>query len=58
MWNAGEGRPDAYKQNWRGVNKWGVRYDTPAYVNKVYNTYKQIKQGTPQNQPQIGHPIS
>ncbi len=43
MWNAGEGRPDAYKENWRGTNKWGVKYDTPAYVDKVYNTYKGLK---------------
>jgi len=34
MWNAGEGRPDAWK-NWKGVNAFGVAYDTPAYVNKV-----------------------
>lgn len=43
MHNAGEGRPDAYKQNWRGTNKYGVKYDTPAYVNKVYSLYKQQK---------------
>lgn len=34
MWNAGEGRPDAWK-NWKGVNSQGVAYDTPAYVKKV-----------------------
>lgn len=34
MWNAGEGRPDAWK-NWKGVNALGVAYDTPAYVKKV-----------------------
>ena len=43
MWNAGEGRPDAYKQNWRGTNKYGVKYDTPAYVNRVYQTYKKLR---------------
>lgn len=43
MWNAGEGRPNAYKENWKGVNEWGVRYDTPAYARKVYDTYKQLK---------------
>ena len=43
MWNAGDGKPDAYKQNWRGVNEYGVKYDTPAYVAKVYGTYQQIK---------------
>ena len=47
MWNAGEGRPDAYKQNWRGINKWGVKYDTPAYVNKVYATYQKMKGENP-----------
>ena len=35
MWNAGEGRPDAYAQNFRGVNDFGVKYDTPAYVERV-----------------------
>lgn len=34
MWNAGEARPNAYAQNWRGKNN-GVAYDTPAYANKV-----------------------
>ncbi len=43
MWNAGEGKPNAYAENWRGVNKWGVKYDTPAYVEKVYSTYKGLK---------------
>ena len=36
MWNAGEQRPEAYKQNWKGTNKkYGVAYDTPAYAAKV-----------------------
>lgn len=49
MWNAGEQRPDAYKQNWKGVNKkYGVAYDTPAYVNKVTNYMKQFD-----SQPQV-----
>lgn len=43
MWNAGEGRPNAHKENFRGTNKYGVRYDVPAYVNKVYNEYKSVK---------------
>lgn len=43
MWNAGEGRPNAYKENWKGVNKeYGVAYDTPAYANKVINYAKQF----------------
>lgn len=41
MWNAGEGRPNAYKENWRGVNSQGVAYDTPAYVSKVETAYKK-----------------
>ena len=49
MWNAGDGKPDAYKQNWRGVNSYGVKYDTPAYVAKVYGTYQQIKPQLSQN---------
>jgi hypothetical protein len=44
MWNAGEGRPDAYKQNWKGVNSKGVSYDTPAYVRKVSQYYQQFKE--------------
>lgn len=34
MWNAGEGRPDAWKNN-KGVNSFGIAYDTPTYVKKV-----------------------
>lgn len=45
MWNAGEGRPDAYAQNWRGVNKYGVHYDTPAYAEKVAKYYHELNQG-------------
>lgn len=60
MWNAGEGRPNAYKENWRGVNKYGVKFDTPAYVAKVYETYKQEKAKTtppqPTQQPQLSQP--
>lgn len=44
MWNAGEGRPDAYRQNWVGVNSKGVKYDTPGYVRKVSAYYSQFKQ--------------
>lgn len=43
MWNAGEARPNAYKENWRGVNSQGVSYDTPAYVQKGSNLYQQKK---------------
>lgn len=57
MWNAGEGRPDAYKQNWKGVNKqYGVSYDTPAYAEKVFNYAKDFggvegEQGSLDNEP-------
>lgn len=47
MWNAGEGRPNAYKENFRGVNKYGVAYDTPAYAKKVASTYQKMKQSMP-----------
>lgn len=52
MWNAGEGRPNAYKENWRGINKYGVKYDTPAYVNKVYSEYQRLKALTPKQEQQ------
>lgn len=43
MWNAGESKPDAYKQNWRGINKkYGVAFDTPAYASKVLKYSKQF----------------
>lgn len=42
MWNAGEGNPDAYKENWRGTNSHGVKYDTPAYATNVLKYAKQF----------------
>lgn len=45
MWNAGERRPDAYKQNWKGKNKYGVEYDTPAYARKVASYAKSFEKG-------------
>ena len=42
MWNAGEQRPDAYKQNVKGINKKGVSYDTPAYAKKVSDYAKKF----------------
>lgn len=47
IWNSG-------KPNWEGnvgVNKHGVRYDTPAYVDSVYKTYQQYKAGNQNAQP-------
>lgn len=43
MWNAGEGRPNAYVENWRGTNSLGVSFDTPAYAEKVAKAYQKIK---------------
>lgn len=58
MWNAGEGRPNAYRENWRGVNSQGVAYDTPAYTMKVSEAYQRLKggqyQGGQQDQPMAG----
>jgi len=48
MWNAGEGKPNAYKENWRGVNEHGVKYDTPAYVQRVSQYYEEMKGKTAQ----------
>lgn len=45
MWNAGQGRPDAYQENHRGTNNYGVQYDTPAYAEKVAQAYQQLKTG-------------
>lgn len=43
MWNAGPGRPNAYKEGWKGVNSQGVAYDTPAYAEKVARNYQLLK---------------
>jgi len=43
MWNAGERRPDAYKEGHKGTNKFGVNYDTPAYAKKVASYVKQFE---------------
>jgi hypothetical protein len=58
MWNAGQGRPNAYQEDHRGVNSYGVQYDTPGYAQKVAEAYQGIKGGnlggtyTPPPQPQ------
>jgi hypothetical protein len=43
MWNAGEGRPDAYKEDFKGTNEYGVSYDVPAYANAVRDFYHHYK---------------
>lgn len=54
MWNSG-------KPDWKGkkgVNKYGVAYDVPSYVNKVYSTYQQVKASSPSlYQPQTQKPV-
>jgi len=41
-WNAGAGRPNAYKEDHKGVNDFGVSFDTPAHVRKVMNKLKEV----------------
>lgn len=36
------GNPNAYKENHRGTNKYGVKYDTPAYAKKVSDYSKKF----------------
>ncbi len=36
------GNPNAYKENHKGTNKYGVKYDTPAYAKKVQEYAKQF----------------
>jgi hypothetical protein len=43
MWNSG--KAEAYKQDYRGVNKQGVEYDVPEYVKKVSQYYNELKMG-------------
>jgi len=45
MWNAGEGKPNAYKENWVGVNAQGVSFDTPTYVKTVSEHYQNLSSG-------------
>lgn len=44
MWNAGEGKPDAYLDpNFSGTNAQGVKFNTAEYAKKVAETYQQFK---------------
>lgn len=47
MWNAGEGRPNAYIEGNKGVNSQGVSFDTAAYANKVATAYHLIAGSQP-----------
>lgn len=46
-WNAGEGRKDAYREGFKGVNSKGVAFDTGAYAEKVAREYQQLKNQGP-----------
>lgn len=52
MWNAGPGKPDAYKEGLKGTNKDGVNYDVAAYAKKVAENYQKLKAGTPTETPE------
>lgn len=43
MWNAGSGKPNAYLEGNKGVNQFGVEYDTQAYATKVAQEYQKMK---------------
>lgn len=45
MWNAGEGKPNAYLDGNKGVNSKGVSYDTAAYAKNVALAYHALKSG-------------
>lgn len=47
IWNSG--KPDAYLKDNKGTNKYGVKFDTPAYVKQFSEHLKQ----TGGNQPKI-----
>lgn len=58
MWNAGEGRPDAYISH-RGtttINGKQIQYDTPAYAKKVHKYYQEMGAQNPQNRPSVNQP--
>lgn len=52
-WNMGEKGLTDYSKN-VGTNKYGVKYDTPAYVNVVKDTYNRLKQNEATPLEQIG----
>lgn len=45
MWNAGEDKPNAYLEGNKGVNKYGVKYDTAQYANSIATAYQTLKTG-------------
>lgn len=55
MWNAGAGKPDAYREGLSGTNKDGVNYDVGQYAKKVATKYQELK-GSAQQPNQTGIP--
>lgn len=53
MWNAGEGRPNAHLEGFRGTNSYGVQYDTPAYAEAVARNYHQMRAEQLPEQPGV-----
>ncbi len=50
MWNSGN--PNAYQDpSFRGVNKYGAKFDVPVYAQKVAQTYQQLKSSQPTGTP-------
>lgn len=47
MWNAGEGKPNAYVDGNAGTNSSGVQYDTAAYAKNVATAYQTLKTQAP-----------
>jgi hypothetical protein len=49
-WNSGD--KDAYTRNHKGTNEYGVKYDTPAYVDAIKKiALEQAKKATPEATP-------
>jgi hypothetical protein len=59
MWNAGQGEPDAYTGKFSdgspstGTNKYGVKFDVPAYAKSVATAYQTLKNGGQGGQNQL-----
>jgi hypothetical protein len=56
MWNAGAGRPNAYKEGLSGTNKDGVAYNVSKYAEKVATNYQKIKGATMEVPPATQQP--
>lgn len=58
MWNAGAGKPNAYKSNLEGTNKDGVKYNVAKYAEKVATLYQGYKNGGDVSQETQGTDLS